>query len=45
VVLNGFEAAFLTWSTRMALRATAARELANMGGDLPPVFLPAEDTA
>ena len=45
VVLNGFEAAFLPWSTRMALRATAARELANMGGDLPPVFLPAEDTA
>jgi len=45
VALNGFEAAFLPYAARMALREAAARELALLGGDVPPVYLPAEEAA
>ena len=45
VALNGFEAAFLPYERRMALRAAAERELAQLGRDVPPTFLSAEDAA
>jgi adenosine deaminase len=39
VALNGFEAAFLPYAQRMALRAAAARELEQLGHDVPPTYL------
>jgi len=45
VALNAFEAAFLPYAERMALRAAAARELAQLAGDVPPLYLPPEGAA
>lgn len=39
VALNAFEAAFLPYAERMALRAAAEREIAQLAGDVPAVFL------
>lgn len=38
VALNGFEAAFLPYAERMALRAAAERELLALAADVPSVF-------
>jgi hypothetical protein len=45
VALNGFEAAFLPYAARMALREAAANELAQAAGNVPPVYLQDEDAA
>lgn len=45
VALNGFEAAFLPYAARMALREAAAHELAQAAGNVPPVYLPDEEAA
>lgn len=45
VALNGFEAAFLPYRQRMALREAAARELAQLAVDVPAMFLPETEDA
>lgn len=45
VALNGFDAAFLPYTKRMALREAAERTFAQLGRDVPPVFLPAAEGA
>lgn len=45
VSLNAFDAAFLPYAERMVLRAKAAREMAQLATDVPPMFLAAESSA
>lgn len=45
VALNAFEAAFLPYAQRMALREAADREFAQLAADVPPLYLPTEEAA
>jgi adenosine deaminase len=45
VALNGFDAAFLPYAQREALRDAAARELAQLAAGAPPLHLPVEGAA
>jgi adenosine deaminase len=45
VALNGFEAAFLPHAQRMTMRTAAAREIAQLSGDVPALFLSSEEAA
>ena len=42
VSLNAFDAAFLPYTARVALRERAAREIAQLGAAVPPMYLGAE---
>ena len=42
VSLNAFDAAFLPHAERLALRATAARDMAQLATEVPPMFLAEE---